>query len=140
MNAGKAKGLGDEWLDRDAAEQSMYGAAPPPPQGSAADQEHEEDLDARTDASEPASESASRFASRRGTRGPDRAAGVDASAPPPPARQRELRVQFNHRILSDRDRILQRYKNKHGATMQAIVDQMVDEYLERRGLLPDDAK
>jgi hypothetical protein len=45
-------------------------------------------------------------------------------------------VQFNHRILSDRDKILQKYKTKHGATMQAIVDQMVDEYLDRRGLLP----
>jgi primosomal protein N'' len=47
-------------------------------------------------------------------------------------------VQFNHRIFSDRDKILQDYKTKHGTTMQAIVNQMVDEYLERRGLLPQD--
>lgn len=61
---------------------------------------------------------------------------VAAPKPPPPARRSPGRVQFNHRILADRDRLLQKYKNKHETTMQAILDQMVDEYLERRGLLP----
>jgi len=49
------------------------------------------------------------------------------------------RVQFNHRILTDRQELLDRYKNEHGTTMQAIVDQMVDEYLDRRGLLPQES-
>lgn len=62
-----------------------------------------------------------------------------ADAPPPPPMKRSPgRVQFNHRIRADRDRLLQKYKNKHETSMQAIVDQMVDEYLGRRGLLPQD--
>uniref|UniRef100_UPI003F49373B hypothetical protein n=1 Tax=Amycolatopsis sp. CA-151526 TaxID=3239921 RepID=UPI003F49373B len=63
----------------------------------------------------------------------------DALPAPPPAKSRDVRVQFNHRILPDRDRLLQEYKVTSKTTMQAIVDQMVDEYLARRGLLPDDA-
>lgn len=46
-------------------------------------------------------------------------------------------MQFNHRILLDRHEVLERYKAEHGATWQGIVDQMVDEYLARRGLLPE---
>lgn len=46
-------------------------------------------------------------------------------------------MQFNHRILLDRHEVLESYKAEHGATWQAIVDQMVDEYLLRRGLLPE---
>ncbi|WP_410597815.1 hypothetical protein [Amycolatopsis sp. lyj-23] len=60
--------------------------------------------------------------------------------PPPPTRRSPGRVQFNHRIRADRDRLLQKYKNKHETSMQAIVDQMVDEYLSARGLLPQDSE
>lgn len=67
-------------------------------------------------------------------------ASTDVPVPPPPARQQNLRAQFNHRILADREKLLQKYKQRHNTTMQAIVDQMVDEYLDRRGLLPDDKK
>jgi hypothetical protein len=126
------KGLGDNWLDRATAEESLYGpSAPAPPRQDVAEQPEPEDGPGSGDASERASTSAS--GARRTRELPQT---TDDEPPPPPARQRELRVQFNHRILSDRDRILQKYKTKHGATMQAIVDQMVDEYLDRRGLLP----
>lgn len=56
--------------------------------------------------------------------------------PPPPAREPVGRVQFNQRILSDRRKSLDKYRRQHGATWQGLFDQMVDEYLERRGLLP----
>lgn len=46
-------------------------------------------------------------------------------------------MQFNHRVLMDRHEVLEGYKAEHGATWQGIVDQMVDEYLARRGLLPE---
>lgn len=54
---------------------------------------------------------------------------------PPPAKEVKGRVQMNARIFDDRMRALKKYQFKHGATFQAVVDQMVDEYLERRGLI-----
>lgn len=125
-------GLGDNWLDRESAEASMYQPTAGPDQR-------------EPEASSLASESASKAASVRAS---DETGEEETSVPavvvqgtpppPPPARSREARVQFNHRILEKRDRVLQKYKQRHGTTMQAIVDQMVDEYLERRGLLPKD--
>lgn len=120
------RGLGGNWLDRQAAEASMY-------QAKTADQDEKQ-------TSTHASEHASEHASMEHGREEDQPVPTTAESapPPPPAKPREVRVQFNHRILSDRDRILQQYKQDHRTTMQAIVDQMVDEYLQRRGLLPDD--
>ena len=83
-----------------------------------------------------ASMTASKAASRKGGQRKVTPTALD-EAPPPPGRQREARVQFNHRILMDRHEVLESYKTEHGATWQGIVDQMVDEYLARRGLLPD---
>jgi hypothetical protein len=126
------RGLGDNWLDRETAEASMYQAV-----GTGSDQREPEPSKvaskvASTDASVRASDD------DREEDKPVQTAVVETPPPPPPARQREPRVQFNHRILEKRDRVLQKYKQRHGTTMQAIVDQMVDEYLERRGLLPKD--
>lgn len=55
--------------------------------------------------------------------------------PPPPGKEPPARVQMNTRILGDRERLLRKYQRQHGVTRQAVVDQMVDEYLQRRGLL-----
>jgi hypothetical protein len=126
------RGLGDpnSWLDRASAEASMYQAA-----DHASDQE-------KPKTSKVASKSASKDASVSASKADDsedasvQTTTVEDKPPPPPARPREARVQFNHRILADRDRVLQKYKQRHDTTMQAIVDQMVDEYLGRRGLLP----
>ncbi|WP_141566420.1 hypothetical protein [Pseudonocardia sp. N23] len=57
-------------------------------------------------------------------------------APPPPARDPIPRVQFNQRIRGDRRKALDLYRRQYGSTWQAVFDQMVDEYLDRRGLLP----
>jgi hypothetical protein len=118
------------WLDRDAAEFSMYTGT-----GEKKDSDQGE-----PSASNVASNSASISASEdRGERSDvTNAVQAEVPPPPPPNRRSPGRVQFNHRIKADRDRLLQKYKNKHGTTMQAIVDQMVDEYLERRGLLTKD--
>lgn len=63
-------------------------------------------------------------------------AAPSADVPPPPhGREPEPRVQMNTRIFADRDRQLREYQRRHGVTRQAVVDQMVDEYLTRRGLL-----
>lgn len=124
-------GMGEDWLpSRDRAEQTIYKPDPPAP-----DQQ-------KPPASATASESASIIASKA-DEGSSSAVKSGAPAdttppPPPPTRRGPGRVQFNHRILPDRDRLLQKYKNKHDTTMQKIVDQMVDEYLDRRGLLPKD--
>lgn len=56
-------------------------------------------------------------------------------APPPPTRESEGRVQMSTRIRVDRMQALKKYQHHHHATFQAVVDQMVDEYLGRRGLL-----
>ena len=45
---------------------------------------------------------------------------------------------MNARVRVDRMRALKKYQHQHRATFQAVIDQMVDEYLERRGLLPPD--
>ncbi len=67
---------------------------------------------------------------------PSETAALSAETPPPPpAKEPEARVQMNTRILADRDKRLRRYQRKYGVTRQAVVDQMVDEYLRRRGLL-----
>lgn len=64
------------------------------------------------------------------------AADETTEAPaPPPKRQPEARVQMNVRIRAERDKILHSDERQHGASRQAVVDQMVDEYLQRRGLL-----
>lgn len=42
---------------------------------------------------------------------------------------------MNTRVFADRDQRLRDYQRRHGVTRQAVVDQMVDEYLTRRGLL-----
>jgi hypothetical protein len=55
---------------------------------------------------------------------------------PPPSREPTARVQFNQRMRSDYRKVLDRYRRQHGATWQGVFDQMVEEYLERRGLLP----
>ncbi|SDN14263.1 hypothetical protein SAMN04488074_13635 [Lentzea albidocapillata subsp. violacea] len=56
--------------------------------------------------------------------------------PPPPSHEPPGRAQFNQRILTDRRKALDKYRRQHGATWQGMFDQMVDEYLDRRGLLP----
>jgi len=64
---------------------------------------------------------------------------VQESAPsPPPPREPEGRTQMNARVRVDRMRALKKYQHQHRTTFQAVVDQMVDEYLQRRGLLPPD--
>lgn len=93
---------------------------------------------AEPDTSEEASTLAS---SRRGAaqRPSERvSAGSSSKKPaPPPVKEPTGRTQMNVRISVDRMKALKQYQRKHGATFQAVVDQMVDEYLERRGLLPD---
>lgn len=147
------RGLGDlNWLpaDRSAAEESMYRSsdAPAAEDASAETTQSEEtsadqrkqttrkraSKNARNRTSGTASMKARKPASRKGGQRTVTQAAVN-EAPPPPGRQREARVQFNHRILMDRHEVLEGYKATHGATWQAIVDQMVDEYLTRRGLL-----
>lgn len=61
---------------------------------------------------------------------------VSDPAPPPASSEPVGRTQMNARVLTDRFRVLKRYQRAHGATLQAVVDQMVDEYLRRRGLWP----
>ena len=64
---------------------------------------------------------------------------MQESAPsPPPSREPEGRTQMNARVRVDRMRALKKYQHQHQATFQAVIDQMVDEYLQRRGLLPPD--
>lgn len=60
----------------------------------------------------------------------------ESGPPPPPSREPVGRTQMNARVRVDRMRALKKYQHEHQATLQAVVDQMVDEYLERRGLLP----
>lgn len=152
------RGLGNlDWLpDRSAAEASMYRGSEQPadkptsgPHEATAEEEKEPSGQAKRRRQKTASASASRStrssasmkASKSGSgKGGKRNVTTTAeeAPPPPPARQREARVQFNHRILMDRQELLDQYKAAHGTTMQAIVDQMVDEYLDRRGLLPGD--
>jgi hypothetical protein len=136
-------GLGDmgSWLpDREEAERGMYRPAPNVPD----QQEPPASTVASTSDSTAASESASISAiDDEGEVETVQTAvktTTDVPTPPPPARQQNLRAQFNHRILADREKLLQKYKQRHSTTMQAIVDQMVDEYLTRRGLLPEDKK
>jgi hypothetical protein len=62
----------------------------------------------------------------------------ESTPPPPPSREPEGRTQMNARVRVDRMRALKKYQHQHRATFQAVVDQMVDEYLQRRGLLPPD--
>lgn len=62
------------------------------------------------------------------------------TAPPPPASKSAARVPLNTRILAEHDDELRAYQAEHGATRQAVVDQMVAEYLERRGRLPESRK
>lgn len=129
------RGLGDlNWLpDRTAAEESMYRASDAPADEPSTEQEQGED----TGEDQP-KRTARKSASRKGGQRKVTPTALD-EAPPPPGRQREARVQFNHRILMDRHEVLEGYKAEHGATWQGIVDQMVDEYLARRGLLPNDS-
>lgn len=124
--------MGDWLPDRDKAEQTVYQPSTEPDQ-----HKPETSKTARKRASKRAS-----IPPREPTKGEDisvQSAVDEASTPaPPPAKPRAPRVQFNHRMLADRDDLLQSYKQAHNTTMQAIVDQMVDEYLTRRGLLPTD--
>lgn len=55
--------------------------------------------------------------------------------PPPPVNEPPPRVPMNVRILVEHDRALRTYQRKHTATRQAVIDQALTEYLERRGLL-----
>lgn len=125
-------GLGDafkDWLpDREEAERKFFEP----------DTSDQQKPDASKGASNNASEDASVDADREGEESQTVTLTADGGSPPPPppARRSAGRVQFNHRIRADRDKLLQKYKNKHGSTMQGLVDQMVDEYLQRRGLLP----
>jgi hypothetical protein len=67
---------------------------------------------------------------------PEQKATVVTDAPAPPTRELKGRVPLSARIPVDRMKLLKRYQHKYGATFQAVIDQMVDEYLERRNLLP----
>lgn len=94
---------------------------------------------AEPDASELASvlASARKSADQRPSE-PDSAGSSLKQPAPPPVKEPTGRTQMNVRITVDRMKALKQYQRKHGATFQAVVDQMVDEYLERRGLLPPD--
>lgn len=158
MSSDKPRGLGKlNWLpDRSQAEASLYqpsgesSEADDTPPTEADENAEETAVDqpkrqTRKAASKKASESRSAATSMEASEPASKKGGqqkvtpaVVEEAPPPPGRTKEARVQFNHRVLMDRHEILDRYKTQHGATWQAIVDQMVDEYLTRRGLLSDD--
>lgn len=58
---------------------------------------------------------------------------VDPLAPP----RKEIvgRVQWNLRLLPEHMEKVRGYQRKYGVTLQAIADQMVTEYLDRRGLI-----
>lgn len=58
----------------------------------------------------------------------------DEALAPPPKRRPRPRVQMNVRIDAEDDSDLRAYEEKHGASRQAVVDQMIREYLQRRGL------
>ena len=63
----------------------------------------------------------------------------DRPAPPPPAvSSTEGRVGLNTRIPKSWDDALRAYQAQHGSNRQKVVDQMVREYLERRGIFPGD--
>lgn len=54
-------------------------------------------------------------------------------APPPPARERITRVQFNTNIRPDvRDR-LERFVAQHNTTRQGVIECALEEYMARRG-------
>ena len=127
---------------RDEAAQKFLPTKPPP-------EDDDEGVDQGEQPPETASNSASTNASNAGTvgAGPSKedkpvptptVTAESGQPPPPPSREPEARVQFNQRIKGDRRRVLDKYRRQHGSTWQAVFDQMVDEYLERRGLLPKD--
>jgi hypothetical protein len=98
--------------------------------------------DASDQQKKDASNNASNSAKVGGTDVGEEEASVGSTAveesgpPPPPSREPVGRTQMNARVRVDRMRALKKYQHEHRATLQAVVDQMVDEYLERRGLLP----
>lgn len=142
MSSKGGGGLGGFQFGRDEAVKQLYGGSGHATEETASDQSEQHEEQSSSDASYSASKSANNVDRDRSTEDEGEAVTtptVEAAPAPPPKAPAEARVQFNNRIKPDRRRILDRYQRKHNTTMQAIVDQMVDEYLERRGLLPKDA-
>lgn len=142
MSGKSGGGLGGFQFGRDEAVQKLYGGTGAESEKKDPDQEEKKKKGASSSASYNASKSA-KVDHDRSTDDEDNnvpTPTVDTAPAPPPKAPAEARVQFNNRIKPDRRRVLDRYQRKHNTTMQAIVDQMVDEYLERRGLLPDDVE
>lgn len=138
MSGTTGRGLGGFQFDRDEAAKKLYTTSAPPPEPP----DQPEVPKAPDTSPDQAKEAASNSASSGGdvdvkeTGVASTSATVENTAPPPPAHEPVARVQFNQRIRSDRRKALDRYRRHHGSTWQAILDQMVDEYLDRRGLLP----
>ena len=129
------RGLGDEdpFARRQAAANKFL---PPKPPADDEDESEDHEKQSPKEASNNASNSDSVSGDVDTKEKSVGSTAVEESAPPPPTREPEGRTQMNARIRVDRMRALKKYQHKHGATLQAVVDQMVDEYLERRGMLP----
>lgn len=61
-----------------------------------------------------------------------------ADAPPPPMESRPERRPAGYQIRADLDDAVRRYQTQTGAQRKAIIDQALEEYLERRGLWSPD--
>ncbi|UKD50748.1 hypothetical protein L3Q65_00035 (plasmid) [Amycolatopsis sp. FU40] len=131
------RGLGDEdpFARRQAAADKFLPPKPPPP-----DDEDDDREDQRKQPPNKDSNNASNSDSVGGdVDTKEKPVGSTAvEAPPPPTREPEGRTQMNARVRVNRMKALKKYQHQHRSTLQAVVDQMVDEYLERRGLLPKD--
>lgn len=127
------RGLGgeDPFARRQAAADKFLPPPPPPD-----DEDEDQPKPPRGKASNNASNSDSVGKNLDAKEKPVGSTAVEESAPPPPTREPEGRTQMNARVRVNRMKALKKYQHQHRATLQAVVDQMVDEYLERRGLLP----
>ncbi|WP_329073515.1 hypothetical protein [Amycolatopsis sp. NBC_01480] len=133
----KDKGLPDDvdpFARRAAAAGSFLPPPPPPDDKEAPDQQESPSDSASNNASNSASIGAGK--GKEGTSVSTTMEETVATPPPPPTKEPIGRTQMNARVLTDRFKLLKKYQHKHGATMQAVVDQMLDEYLINRGLLP----
>uniref|UniRef100_UPI003F49502B hypothetical protein n=1 Tax=Amycolatopsis sp. CA-290885 TaxID=3239925 RepID=UPI003F49502B len=144
MTAKDKKGLPDDFDPFSRRQAAANSFLPPPPpaddepdaESQAPDPSDQEESTSQSD-SNNASNSASIDADRKEVR---RTVTVTTEKEPAPPRTREPRgrTQMNARVLTTHFKALKRYQHKHGATLQAVVDQMVAEYLDSRGLLPDE--
>lgn len=133
MSSRGDRGLGEFQFNRDEAAQQLYRGSAAESQQTASDQQQQKRENDSEHASNSATVDVDPLEEDEVT-----TPTVESAPAPPPAKSPEARVQFNNRIKPDRRHILDRYQRRHNTTMQAIVDQMVDEYLERRGLMSKD--